>query len=83
MEQLLIIFPEDVAIKIVSNVQDLLWKDVQRELRGKFFFMDCNLDRGYTIRNYMEEWAVIPRFIHNNRVYGSYLRNGRLIHNPL
>jgi hypothetical protein len=83
MNKVIELLPEDIALKIAHDVRDLTWRNIMSEMMGKLFCVDLCLDRGYTIRNYMEEWAVIPRYIYNNRVYGSYLRRGVLIRDAL
>ena len=91
METVFIEFPEDVAIQIAHDVRDLLWREVMQDLSRKLcmpdfhllFMVDFLLDRGYTVRNYMENWAVIPRYIHQDRAYGSYIRRGRRFYTPL
>lgn len=40
-------------------------------------------DRGYTIRNYIEEWAIIPRYIIDGKIYGFYLRGNKRIKDNL
>ena len=82
--------PQDVLDQIENHIRDLKWRDIMKEMQMSFGFglgtLYHNLDIGYTIRNFMEHWAVIPRFIHNNRVYGAYIRrnSGRhqLIYHP-
>ena len=75
--------PPDVARQIEQDARDLMWREIMREMEGRLLGLEMRLDRGFSIRNYMQNWAVAPRFIHENRVYGFYIRSGRRVNTPL
>jgi len=43
-------------------------------------------DRAYSVRNWHDvAWSITPRYVlrENNRVYGSFIRHGRICNEPL
>jgi len=75
--------PEEIVLVIHQHRRDLIWRDVMQELVGRTFAYDLHLDRAYTVRNYVEPWAVFPRYVLEGRVFGSYLRAGARVFTPL
>jgi len=73
----------EITTLIYHNMRDLLWRDIMAQLINEVSLFDFDLDRGYTIRNYAENWAIIPRCIIDNKIYGYYIRSGNIHYNPL
>lgn len=80
--------PCEVLNKIYEydDTYKIIFKTKVLHNEGLYDFMSFQkklLDKGYTIRNFMEDKPIIPRYIDDGKVYGSYIRRRWRCTDPL
>lgn len=79
--------PEDVTMLIFRFLHGLRMREIlsERRLGWKMYSLNFSNDRGYSIRNYYEDWNTTPRYFDRFRhgIYGTYMRDGGRYIDPL
>lgn len=79
--------PDGVSDRIYEYLHSMQMRDVLTNHRLGWIMqsLSSEYDRGYTVRNYFEFWAVVPRYYDSKqkRMYGSYKRRRWRVTDPL